>query len=308
MSAVMYVITGPVEDGNPFNLTWKELHRMRDSGRWDIQPHAADGHVEIVTDPAGTTAPFYANRRYTRSDGFETFAAYTQRVATDVYDVKDDFRRQNIPSETFAVPYGDHGQHAADPRIPRFLDDLLATQFRVVFVQAAGERPALHAAGRRRRAVRGAHGHDDRRAARLARAARPGERGDEGASSLVARAARRRAPLPGDGRREGQDRPLRRADAAGAHVRAPERRAPPACCAGARRPGRRAVRGRATASCAARAVVGQTPRRTMRIRVRVGRTYTLTVAAVNARRPRDALPGADRRARHLPRCRRRRGW
>lgn len=141
MSAVMYAITGPVEDGNPFNLTWKELHRMRSSGRWDIQPHAADGHVEIVTDPAGTVAPFYANRRYTRSDGFETFAAYTQRVATDVYDVKDDFRRQNIPSETFAVPYGDHGQHAVDPRIPRFLDELLATQFRVVFIQAEGNDP-----------------------------------------------------------------------------------------------------------------------------------------------------------------------
>ncbi len=141
MSAAMYVITGPVQDGNPFYLTWKELRRMRASGRWDVQPHASDGHVEIVTDPSGTTAPFYANRRYTRSDGFETFPAYTQRVATDVYDVKDDFRRQNIPSETFAVPYGDHGQNSTDPRIPHFVDELLATQFRVVFVQSPGNDP-----------------------------------------------------------------------------------------------------------------------------------------------------------------------
>ncbi len=62
-------------------------------------------------------------------------------MATDVYDVKDDFRRQNIPSETFAVPYGDHGQNATDPRIPHFVDELLATQFRVVFVQSPGNDP-----------------------------------------------------------------------------------------------------------------------------------------------------------------------
>ncbi len=141
MSAVMYAITGPIEEGNPFYLTWKELLRMRSSGRWDIQPHAAGGHVEVVTDPSGATAPFYAARRYTRSEGFETFPEYTQRVATDIYDLKDDFRRQDIPSETFAVPFGDHGQNAEDPRIPRFLDDLLATQFRVVFVQSPGNDP-----------------------------------------------------------------------------------------------------------------------------------------------------------------------
>ena len=123
----MYVITGPMQEGNPFYLTWRELHRMRDSGRWDIQPHAADGHREIVTDPDGTMAPFYANRRFTRSTGLETFPAYTQRVASDIYELQDDFRRQDIPSETFAVPFGDHGQNAKDPRIPRFLDDLLAT-------------------------------------------------------------------------------------------------------------------------------------------------------------------------------------
>lgn len=141
MSAVMYVITGPIQEANPFYLTWKELQRMRRSGRWDVQPHAADGHVQVVTDPTGTTAPFYANPRYTRSEGFETFAAYTQRVATDIYALKDDFRRHDIPSETFAVPYGDYGQHARDPRVPAFLEELFATQFRVVFVQSPGNDP-----------------------------------------------------------------------------------------------------------------------------------------------------------------------
>jgi hypothetical protein len=141
MHAVMYVITAPVKEGNPFHLSWSELHRMQDSGRWDIQPHAHDGHRLIVTDPQGATAPFYAGRAFTRSEGFESFAAYTQRVATDVYALKDDFKAQGLGSDTFAVPFGDHGQSSADPRVERFLDELLATQFRVAFIQADGNDP-----------------------------------------------------------------------------------------------------------------------------------------------------------------------
>lgn len=141
MSAVMYVITAPVKAGNPFHLSWRELHRMQRSGRWDIQPHAHDGHRRIVVDPAGDTEPFYAARRYTRTDGVESFAAYTQRVATDIYDVKDDFKDQGLNADTFAVPFGDHGQHANDPRVPAFVDGLLATQFAVAFIQSPGNDP-----------------------------------------------------------------------------------------------------------------------------------------------------------------------
>ncbi len=141
MSAVMYVITAPVEEGNPFHLTWRELHRMKSSGRWDIQPHAHAGHRRVVTDPTGGTGPFYASRRYTQSDGVETFAEYTQRVATDIYAVKDDFGEQGLDAESFAVPFGEYGQNADDPRIRGFLDELLATQFSVVFVQADGNDP-----------------------------------------------------------------------------------------------------------------------------------------------------------------------
>ena len=95
----------------------------------------------MVTDPAGDTGPFYANQKYTTSEGYEPFAAYTQRVASDIYALKDEFRAQGFDSQTFAVPFGDHGQSASDPRIPRFLDDLLATQFQVNFVQSDGNDP-----------------------------------------------------------------------------------------------------------------------------------------------------------------------
>lgn len=141
MRAVMYSITGPVAEGNPFYLSWRELHEMRSSGRWDVQPHGRDGHRRIVVDPSGATGAFYASRGYTRSEGFETYADYARRVATDVYELKEDFKRQGITAESFAPPYGDVGRRADDKRIPGFLRDLLATQFRVVFVQAEGNDP-----------------------------------------------------------------------------------------------------------------------------------------------------------------------
>jgi peptidoglycan/xylan/chitin deacetylase (PgdA/CDA1 family) len=141
MRAVMYSITGPVADGNPFYLSWRELHAMRSSGRWDVQPHGRDGHRRIVADPSGATGAFYASRSYTRSEGVETYADYARRVAGDVYELKGDFERHGIAAESFAPPYGDVGQHADDRRIPGFLRDLLETQFRVVFLQAEGNDP-----------------------------------------------------------------------------------------------------------------------------------------------------------------------
>jgi len=141
MGAVMYVITGPVADGNGFHLSWEELHGMHDSGRWDIQPHARDGHRKIVVDGANRSGPFYASRRFTRSEGYESFADYTRRVGSDIYALKEDFRRQGFPSETFAAPFGDVGQNSREDRAEPFLRSLLATQFRVVFVQGAGNDP-----------------------------------------------------------------------------------------------------------------------------------------------------------------------
>ena len=149
---------------------------MQDSGRWDIQPHAHDGHRLITTDPAGGQRAvlleplLHPQRRASRR-----FAAYSQRVATDVYEVKDDFKAQGLSSNTFAVPFGDHGQSAKDPRVEKFLDELLATPVPRDVHPGRRQRAALHAADRPGVPLRAVHGDDDRRAARLARPARSGD-------------------------------------------------------------------------------------------------------------------------------------
>jgi Polysaccharide deacetylase len=137
LRATMFVITGQIAEKNPFYLDWTELHRMQRSGRWDIQPHAFRGHVQIAVDARGDLKPYYAMRRYSRSAGQETFADYQRRVALDLFTLADQFRQQAIDVHALAVPYGDYGQQDAgnDPRIVPFTLGLMRSQFDTVFVQ-----------------------------------------------------------------------------------------------------------------------------------------------------------------------------
>ena len=135
-TATMFVITGQIERENPFYLTWRELHRMSDSGRWDIQPHAHRGHTKVAYGALGNTAPYYAVRRYTRSEGLESFADYEQRVSQDLFDVRERMVDQGFEPHAFAVPYGNYGQRETnDPAIARYMRALIERQFGVYFVQ-----------------------------------------------------------------------------------------------------------------------------------------------------------------------------
>jgi poly-beta-1,6-N-acetyl-D-glucosamine N-deacetylase len=146
MRATMFVITGEVERRNPFYTSWKELQKMQDSGRWDLQPHARDGHVEVTHHPAGKIGEYYAYRRFTRSRGLETITEWEQRVTSDVYAARDDLADhiRGFEPLTFAVPYGNYGQWGSnDPRIPRVFADFLHRQFDTTFVQSEGNDPAF---------------------------------------------------------------------------------------------------------------------------------------------------------------------
>jgi peptidoglycan/xylan/chitin deacetylase (PgdA/CDA1 family) len=133
--ATMFAITGKVRARDPFYLTWQELHRMERSGVWDVQPHAASGHRRVAVDRAGHMGDFYANRRYTASEGDETFAAWQTRVTREVFAARDALIEQGFEPVSFAVPAGNYGQlRSNDPRIAPFLRSLLGTQFGTVFV------------------------------------------------------------------------------------------------------------------------------------------------------------------------------
>jgi len=149
MRAAIFVITEEIEQGNLFYLSWDELLKMRDSGRWDIEPHAHAGHNRLAAAADGTAAPFYAARRYTRSKGLETLPEWEMRVSSDLFRVREVFANHAIEPNAFAVPYGDYGQRDGnDAAIPGLLSGLLTRQFGNWFVQADDNDPEFTVPGK----------------------------------------------------------------------------------------------------------------------------------------------------------------
>jgi peptidoglycan/xylan/chitin deacetylase (PgdA/CDA1 family) len=133
--ATMFVITDPVDRGNPYYLRWDEFRALRDSGRWDLQLHAGAMHKMVRIDAEGTPGAAYANRMW--SDGrLESFAAYQRRVANDLDLGMRRLRKELGPIRTdlFAYPFSADGSwQTNDPRIPAFLDQALHARFAEVF-------------------------------------------------------------------------------------------------------------------------------------------------------------------------------
>jgi peptidoglycan/xylan/chitin deacetylase (PgdA/CDA1 family) len=107
-SAVLFVDTGTVDRGeNREYLSWSQLEKMQNSGRWDLQLHAGEhGHSEI-----GGKA-YYA----TEKKG-ESFPEWQQRVRSDVEWGQDELDEHIDGYEplAFSPPFGDYGQ--SDPKL-----------------------------------------------------------------------------------------------------------------------------------------------------------------------------------------------
>ena len=134
--ATIFVVTGDIADEKSSHLTWRELHTLGDSGRWDVEPQAHRGSIRVALDAAGHTAPYYAVRRYTGSSGLESFADYERRVTTDLFRLREGMIDHGFTPHAISVPDGDYGQRSGnDPAIAPFLSQLLARQFGTYFVR-----------------------------------------------------------------------------------------------------------------------------------------------------------------------------
>ena len=140
--ATMFVATADVRREDPKFLTWRELKDMDRSSRWDIQPLAHDGYRRVASNERGDMAPFYAVRRFTASEGLETFADYERRVTEDVFDVREALEDQGFDPQALAVPEGNYGQLGSnDQAIAPFMRGLLARQFGAFFTRDAKNDP-----------------------------------------------------------------------------------------------------------------------------------------------------------------------
>jgi len=132
--AVIFVDVGPVEEQDPAYLTYRELARLQDGGRWDVQLQSGTGNRRIRYGASpDDVGPFYA---YRGAD--EVLGGWRERVFSDITYGEDQLTH-HVPGYrpvAFAPPYGNYGQAGTnDRRIPRLLLERLELSFAVVFTQ-----------------------------------------------------------------------------------------------------------------------------------------------------------------------------
>ena len=135
-TAVMFTDVGAVERGGREYVTWPELVRMRESGRWEIELHAGRGHRNIrYGEGPRDVGPFYA---YRDALADETHEEWRQRAFGDL-DWGEERLRRHLPGfepRGFAPPYGNYGQlRTNDPAIPVELGAELRRRYGLVFTQ-----------------------------------------------------------------------------------------------------------------------------------------------------------------------------
>ena len=131
--AVSFVITGQVGTHRPYYLTWNEMRRMRDSGRWDFESHTHDEHSRVVTGPDGRVGGLLSNRIYS-GGRYETWTHFEKRVRADLQQSITDLTSRGFPApKLFAYPFSDvveDGSNATDTvAVSRVLDELFVASF-----------------------------------------------------------------------------------------------------------------------------------------------------------------------------------
>ena len=133
-TAVMFVDVGRVENGDPEYATWEELELMQETGRWQLQLHAGEGHQLIQYGPD----PDQIGAYYAYEEEAEDFDGWRERVRSDIEWGRETLADHDSGYQplAFAPPYGNYGQDGTnDPRIPGNLLGWLTEQFDLVFTQ-----------------------------------------------------------------------------------------------------------------------------------------------------------------------------
>ncbi len=138
-NASIFVITENINDEESgFYLHKKELQKMIQSGRWEIQSHSNKGHGMIDTGQSGLKGHYFSNRELMTDNLLESMEEYTSRITNDLSQSKFDLKNSlNVISYAYAYPYGDYGQASQNIKIDdALLEDITEKQFGLTFRQA----------------------------------------------------------------------------------------------------------------------------------------------------------------------------
>lgn len=109
MRAAAFLVTGQIGRHRPYYLSWEEIERMRDSGRWDFENHTHDLHHRAAVDRSGRQESALGARLWLPdAHRVETPAEYRQRVGRDLDLSLRSFEEHGLPRpRLFAFPFSD---------------------------------------------------------------------------------------------------------------------------------------------------------------------------------------------------------
>jgi biofilm PGA synthesis lipoprotein PgaB len=109
MHGVSFLITGNVGAKRPYYLSWQEIDRMADSGRWDFQSHTRKMHARMPIDAEGTLASEMVHRRWLFEENrAETLGEFETKIREDLRGSVQDIVDHGLPRPTlFAFPFSE---------------------------------------------------------------------------------------------------------------------------------------------------------------------------------------------------------
>lgn len=148
--AVMFVIAGQSipESGEPVRvyLSKRELLKMADSWRWEIQSHSVNGHGLIPIDSPGNQGHFFSHKKWlTEENRLETEEEYRLRIRHDLVMAKGVLEEEvQVLVNSFAYPFGDYGQASLNyPQVSSVLREAVDGVYQVSFHQGWDNEPAV---------------------------------------------------------------------------------------------------------------------------------------------------------------------
>jgi biofilm PGA synthesis lipoprotein PgaB len=135
------------DKGTGYYLSSGEVKEALDSGRWEIQAHAKNGHNFYPIDNKGREGHFYAHRLWKQDENrLETPQEYEARVSEDMRLVREELESVfQVKTPYFAFPFGDFGQNNTEfPEAREILVKSLRPLYDLAFYQTWPANGATH--------------------------------------------------------------------------------------------------------------------------------------------------------------------
>ncbi|MFW0795299.1 polysaccharide deacetylase family protein [Gordonia sp. CPCC 205515] len=137
MRGVAFLITANVGANRPYYLSWQEIDRMAQTGRWDFESHTRKMHARLPVNEQGLLASELVHRRWlSESHRSETLEEFESKIRKDLVGSVDDIIDHGLPRpRLFAYPFseGFRASETSDPEAAavttRVVRELFAASF-----------------------------------------------------------------------------------------------------------------------------------------------------------------------------------